>query len=257
MVAAMDLLCDQIEEFAREQGGIAVLTDRSISTTRAPLPLLLGLAAVNQRLIADRAAAAGLADRRERSAPVLAPHRLRPRIRRRRGLLSDRAAAGRGEVPEPARARGGEDRHRPRLRPLPQGGAEVAGQDDGPGRAVHRGELHRRRVLRAQLPRHPRPGAGPLLPAPGRAGRRGRVHPDRPGLDRLAHPGLRGRRGEPGAAARPVQGALRRRRALVRADGGPRLRRHDRGASVVRSASTRSRPTSGCSPSASSTTRTG
>ncbi|GAA3695473.1 glutamate synthase-related protein [Microlunatus aurantiacus] len=52
MVAAMDLLCDQIEAFAREQGGIAVLTDRSISTTRAPLPLLLGLAAVNQRLIA-------------------------------------------------------------------------------------------------------------------------------------------------------------------------------------------------------------
>ena len=51
MVAAMDLLCDQIETFAREQGGIAVLTDRSISTARAPLPLLLGLAAVNQRLI--------------------------------------------------------------------------------------------------------------------------------------------------------------------------------------------------------------
>jgi glutamate synthase (NADPH/NADH) large chain len=51
MVAAMDLLCDQIEAFAREHGGIAVLTDRSISTTRAPLPLLLGLAAVNQRLI--------------------------------------------------------------------------------------------------------------------------------------------------------------------------------------------------------------
>ncbi|HEY5980550.1 MAG TPA: glutamate synthase-related protein [Microlunatus sp.] len=51
MVAAMDLLCDQIETFAREQGGIAVLSDRSISTTRAPLPLLLGLAAVNQRLI--------------------------------------------------------------------------------------------------------------------------------------------------------------------------------------------------------------
>ena len=234
MVAAMDLLCDQIEAFAREQGGIAVLTDRSISTTRAPLPLLLGLAAVNQRLISTglRLRVSLIAESGQ--LPVLPPHRLCPRVRRRRGLLPDRAAAGGGEVPEPARTGGGEDRHRPRLRPLPQGGAEVAGQDDGPGRAVHRGELHRRRVLRAQLPRHPRPGAGPLLPAPGRAGRRGRVHPDRPGLDRLAHPRLRRGRGEPGAAARLVQGALRRCRALVRAHGGPRFRGHGRGTSDVR-----------------------
>jgi len=52
MLAAVDDVCDQIEAFAREEGGIAVLTDRSISTSYAPLPLLLALSAVNQRLIA-------------------------------------------------------------------------------------------------------------------------------------------------------------------------------------------------------------
>ncbi|MFT3860207.1 glutamate synthase-related protein [Micropruina sp.] len=51
VVAALDELCDAVAAFARDQGGIAVLTDREISTTRAALPLLLGIAAVNQRLI--------------------------------------------------------------------------------------------------------------------------------------------------------------------------------------------------------------
>ena len=51
MLAAVDGLCADIEAFAREQGGIAVLTDRSISTSQAPLPLLLAISAVNQRLI--------------------------------------------------------------------------------------------------------------------------------------------------------------------------------------------------------------
>ncbi len=46
-------MCDAVAAFARDEGGIAVLTDRAISTTRAPLPLLLAIAAVNQRLIDD------------------------------------------------------------------------------------------------------------------------------------------------------------------------------------------------------------
>ncbi|MFI5549095.1 glutamate synthase-related protein [Streptomyces sp. NPDC051738] len=49
--AALQRLCDDVERFAGEQGGIAVLTDRAVSSTRAPLPVILAVAAVNQRLI--------------------------------------------------------------------------------------------------------------------------------------------------------------------------------------------------------------
>ncbi|MEU3612874.1 glutamate synthase-related protein [Streptomyces sp. NPDC006872] len=49
--AALHRLCDDVERFAGEGGGIAVLTDRAISSTRAPLPVILAVAAVNQRLI--------------------------------------------------------------------------------------------------------------------------------------------------------------------------------------------------------------
>ncbi|MFD4571585.1 glutamate synthase-related protein [Streptomyces sp. NPDC058417] len=49
--AALTRLCDDVERFAAEQGGIALLTDRAISSTRAPLPVILAVAAVNQRLI--------------------------------------------------------------------------------------------------------------------------------------------------------------------------------------------------------------
>ncbi|MGY5764872.1 glutamate synthase-related protein [Brachybacterium sp. DNPG3] len=51
MLAALDGLCDAVEEFARAEGGIAVLSDRAVDSRRAPLPLLLALAAVNRRLI--------------------------------------------------------------------------------------------------------------------------------------------------------------------------------------------------------------
>ncbi|WP_043667079.1 glutamate synthase-related protein [Streptomyces xylophagus] len=49
--AALDRLCDEVEQFAAGEGGIAVLTDRAISSSRAPLPVILAVAAVNQRLI--------------------------------------------------------------------------------------------------------------------------------------------------------------------------------------------------------------
>ncbi|MEU5398292.1 glutamate synthase-related protein [Streptomyces sp. NPDC005963] len=49
--SALLRLCDDVERFAAERGGIALLTDRAISSTRAPLPTLLAVAAVNQRLI--------------------------------------------------------------------------------------------------------------------------------------------------------------------------------------------------------------
>ncbi|MEV7890531.1 glutamate synthase-related protein [Streptomyces sp. NPDC002817] len=49
--SALHQLCDDVERFASEGGGIAVLTDRAVSSTRAPLPVILAVAAVNQRLI--------------------------------------------------------------------------------------------------------------------------------------------------------------------------------------------------------------
>ncbi|MEW2572237.1 glutamate synthase-related protein [Streptomyces sp. NPDC047070] len=48
---ALTRLCDDVERFAAERGGIALLSDRAISSTRAPLPVVLAVAAVNQRLI--------------------------------------------------------------------------------------------------------------------------------------------------------------------------------------------------------------
>ncbi|MGW6731894.1 glutamate synthase-related protein [Streptomyces sp. NPDC055013] len=49
--SALARLCDDVERFATEQGGIALLTDRAVSSTRAPLPVILAVAAANQRLI--------------------------------------------------------------------------------------------------------------------------------------------------------------------------------------------------------------
>ncbi|MES5818452.1 glutamate synthase-related protein [Streptomyces sp. RG80] len=49
--SAVERLCDDVERFAAERGGIAMLTDRAVSSTRAPLPVILAVAAVNQRLI--------------------------------------------------------------------------------------------------------------------------------------------------------------------------------------------------------------
>ncbi len=53
LVAALDRVCDGVENFARSTGGIAVLTDRGIDSQHAPIPLLLAIAAVNQRLISQ------------------------------------------------------------------------------------------------------------------------------------------------------------------------------------------------------------
>ncbi|WP_407442495.1 glutamate synthase-related protein [Rhodococcus sp. (in: high G+C Gram-positive bacteria)] len=53
LAAAIDRVADRIADFARESGGIAVLTDRHVATDRAALPMILAIAAVNQRLIDD------------------------------------------------------------------------------------------------------------------------------------------------------------------------------------------------------------
>jgi len=51
--AAVDALCDAIAAFAHEGGGIAVLTDRHVSWARAAIPMILAVAAINQKLIAE------------------------------------------------------------------------------------------------------------------------------------------------------------------------------------------------------------
>ncbi|MGU3409502.1 glutamate synthase-related protein [Microbacterium sp. M1A1_1b] len=51
MRAAVTTLSDAVERLARTTGGIAVLSDREVSSTHAALPVILAVAAVNQRLI--------------------------------------------------------------------------------------------------------------------------------------------------------------------------------------------------------------
>ncbi|KNY14224.1 GltA [Shinella sp. SUS2] len=50
---AIDDLCDAIAAFARADGGIAVVTDRHVARTRAALPMILVVSAVNQKLIEE------------------------------------------------------------------------------------------------------------------------------------------------------------------------------------------------------------
>ena len=50
---AIDDLAQQVVDFARAQGGIAVITDRHISSTRAAMPMLLVVSAINQRLVQE------------------------------------------------------------------------------------------------------------------------------------------------------------------------------------------------------------
>lgn len=51
--ATIDAVADQVVEFAREKGGIAILTDRHIARERAAIPMTLAVSAINQRLIEE------------------------------------------------------------------------------------------------------------------------------------------------------------------------------------------------------------
>ncbi|UVC29839.1 glutamate synthase-related protein [Pantoea sp. SOD02] len=50
---AIDDLAQHVVDFARQQGGIAVITDRHISSTHAAIPMLLMVSAINQRLVQE------------------------------------------------------------------------------------------------------------------------------------------------------------------------------------------------------------
>lgn len=51
LVAAIDGLCDDIEAYARESGGIAVISDRHVESSLAAIPVIIAVSAINQRLI--------------------------------------------------------------------------------------------------------------------------------------------------------------------------------------------------------------
>ncbi|MEM9437214.1 MAG: glutamate synthase-related protein, partial [Pseudomonadota bacterium] len=53
LVEAIDTVANDVVKFAREKGGIAILTDRHVSKTLAPLPMTLAVSAINQRLIEE------------------------------------------------------------------------------------------------------------------------------------------------------------------------------------------------------------
>lgn len=51
LIAGIDGLCDEVEAFARESGGIAVISDRHVTSELAAMPMTIVISAVNQRLI--------------------------------------------------------------------------------------------------------------------------------------------------------------------------------------------------------------
>ncbi|MEM1342787.1 MAG: glutamate synthase central domain-containing protein, partial [Pseudomonadota bacterium] len=53
LIEAIDAVGDAVVKFAREKGGIAILTDRHIARDRAAMPMTLAVSAINQRLIEE------------------------------------------------------------------------------------------------------------------------------------------------------------------------------------------------------------
>lgn len=53
IIAAIDSICDKVQAFVQDGGSIAILSDRHVSKRFAPLPMILVISAVNQRLIEE------------------------------------------------------------------------------------------------------------------------------------------------------------------------------------------------------------
>ncbi|WP_106743447.1 glutamate synthase-related protein [Yoonia maritima] len=53
LIDAIDDVANQVVDFARTQGGIAILTDRHLCRAKSPLPMTLAVSAINQRLIQE------------------------------------------------------------------------------------------------------------------------------------------------------------------------------------------------------------
>ncbi|MEM6408882.1 MAG: glutamate synthase-related protein [Pseudomonadota bacterium] len=53
LIEAADAVANAVVAFARDKGGIAILTDRHVCKAKAPLPMTLAVSAINQRLIEE------------------------------------------------------------------------------------------------------------------------------------------------------------------------------------------------------------
>ncbi|MEM9971082.1 MAG: glutamate synthase-related protein, partial [Pseudomonadota bacterium] len=53
LVEAIDAVANEVVTFAREKGGVAILTDRHACRAKAPMPMTLAISAINQRLIEE------------------------------------------------------------------------------------------------------------------------------------------------------------------------------------------------------------
>lgn len=51
LIKAIDDICDQVEAFARDRGGIAIITDREVTKAEGSISMTLIVSAINQRLI--------------------------------------------------------------------------------------------------------------------------------------------------------------------------------------------------------------
>ena len=51
LIGGIDTLCDEVESFAREQGGIAIISDRHVTRALGSISMTLAISAINQRLI--------------------------------------------------------------------------------------------------------------------------------------------------------------------------------------------------------------
>jgi len=53
LVEAIDAVASDVAAFARDKGGIVILTDRHISKARAVIPMTMAVSAINQKLIEE------------------------------------------------------------------------------------------------------------------------------------------------------------------------------------------------------------
>ncbi|WP_417264050.1 glutamate synthase-related protein [Celeribacter sp.] len=53
LTEAIDAVAAEVAKFARDEGGIAILTDRHITSTLCPLPMTMAVSAINQKLIEE------------------------------------------------------------------------------------------------------------------------------------------------------------------------------------------------------------
>ena len=51
LISGIESLCDEVENFVKKNGGIAIVSDRQVCKSKAAIPMVLATSAINQRLI--------------------------------------------------------------------------------------------------------------------------------------------------------------------------------------------------------------